>query len=129
MAHRPFADDQDVFEAAEAIWPRLERSDWLEALAQHPRIGERPAGDWERGEQSGVASATTDTRRALAEGNREYEHRFGHVFLICATNRSADEMLAELRQRLTHDAETEIRIAAEEQAKITRLRLRKLVTG
>ena len=82
---------------------------------------------WARQEQSGMATAAAETRQALAEGNQAYERRFGHVFLICATGRSAEEMLAELRRRLGHDPARELKVAAGEQAKITRLRLEKLV--
>lgn len=128
LAARPFGDDQQVFAKAERLWWALDPADWREAFAQHPRIGETSGGDWERQEQSGVATATAEARQALAAGNRVYERRFGHVFLICATGRSADQMLAELRCRLANPPDEESRIAAAEQAKITRLRLEKLVT-
>lgn len=126
---RPFASDAEVLEAAERAWWGLQPADWLEALARHPRIGEtsKDAASWSREEQSGVVKAAAEVRAALAEGNREYEKRFGHVFLICATGRSAEEMLAELRRRLGHDPARELEVAAGEQAKITRLRLEKLV--
>lgn len=125
-------------EAAERAWWGLPPADWTEAFGAHPRIGEagndggrrRATGApaWPQEEQSGAADATAEARRALAEGNRKYEKRFGHVFLICATGRHAEEMLAELRRRLHNDPAAELRIAAGEQAKITRLRLEKLVT-
>lgn len=129
LAQRPFADDGSVFARARAVWEGLSREDWLEAFAAHPRIGERQraVGERERREQAGVDSATAGTRRALDEANRAYEAKFGHVFLICAAGKSADEMLAAARARLRNDPETELRIGAEQQALITGLRLRKLV--
>ena len=95
------------------------------------RIGERVSEEgqtatWSRQEQAGVGSATEGTRQALAEANRAYEARFGHVFLICATGRTGEEMLAELWRRLENDPEAELTEAADEQRKITRLRLEKL---
>ncbi len=135
LAARPFASDAAVFTAAERVWWALDHDDWLEAFARHPRIGDRTpvaappaARDWARQEQAGMAGASEECRRALVEGGHAYENRFGHVFLICATGRGADDMLAELRRRLRHDAATEFRVAAGEQAKITRLRLEKLVS-
>lgn len=136
---RPFASDAEVLEAAERSWWGLTPADWLQAFARHPRIGDASKGErgragtsaatWSREEQSGVAKAAAEVRAALAEGNREYEKRFGHVFLICATGRSAEEMLAELRRRLGHDPARELEVAAGEQAKITRLRLEKLAAS
>lgn len=128
VAARPFADDRAVLEAAERLWWALGAGDWLEAFAGHPRIGERARDDWARGEQVGVEAGGAETRRALAAGNGEYERRFGHVFLICATGRSADEMLSALRRRLDNDPARELQVAAGEQAKITRIRLKKLVS-
>lgn len=131
-ALRPFASREALFDAAERVWNALSVEDQLEAFAHHPRIGARP-GELERRfastaalsgrEQAGVASASTPVIAALREGNVAYEERFGFVFLVCATGKSADEMLALLRERLTHDRATELRIAAAEHAKITRLRL------
>lgn len=135
---RPFADDATVFASADRLWRDLNADDWLEAFGHHPRIGDRiptveAAEDvastrdhLARTEQAGMDSAVDDVRARIERGNREYERRFGHVFLICATGRSADEMLASLEERLEHDAATELRIAVGEQAKITRLRLNKL---
>lgn len=129
LAARPFASDAALYETAERVWWELEPADWRAAFAHHPRIGARDPGDaWARSEQAGVAGAGAHARRDLARSNRAYEERFGHVFLICATGRTAAEMLGELRRRLAHDAATELRVAAAEQAKITRLRLEKLVT-
>ena len=137
LARRPFGEDARLFEAAEEVWWSLGPEDWREAFAAHPRIGERvPSGAqdaeaeaWSREEQAGVEGSADATRRALAEGNRAYEERFGHVFLIYASGKSGEEMLAALRERLENDPEEELRIAAGEQAKITRDRLEKLTEG
>jgi OHCU decarboxylase len=128
LAARPFGSDGALLASADRIWWALGREDWLEAFARHPRIGERAAEEWSRGEQAGVNGATAAIRAELAERNRAYEKRFGHVFLISATGKTAEAMLGELRRRLANDPATELRIAAGEQAKITRLRLEKLVT-
>jgi len=131
LAARPFASDAELLAAAERVWWSLGRADWLEAFAAHPRIGARAEAmtDWGRREQAGANGAAEATLAALAQGNRTYEERFGHVFLICATGRTADEMLGALRARLTNDPATELRVAAEEQAKIIRLRLDRLVVS
>jgi|SRR5947209_10810095 len=133
-ARRPFASADDMLRAADAIWAGVDRADWLEAFAAHPRIGDLESlrkkfaatADWARGEQAGVGGADEEMIRALAEGNREYEAKFGQIFIVCATGKTAAEMLGILRGRLANDAETELRIAAAEQAKISRLRLEKL---
>jgi len=136
-SRRPFSSLDDVLAAADAAWWALDPADWDDAFAAHPRIGERkaaPAQDaraaaWSAQEQSGAASAAEDTAAALAEGNRAYEARFGRIYIVCATGKSAEEMLGILRSRLANDPEAELRVAAGEQAKITRLRLEKLVAG
>lgn len=125
---RPFEDWQSMIETAGRTWSALEPGDWQEAFRAHPRIGESKKGArWSTAEQSGTHSASSETMNALAEANREYEQKFGHVFLICATGRTADEMLANLRERMKNDASAELRVAAGEQRKITALRLEKLV--
>ena len=131
LAARPFASDAELLATAERVWWGLGRADWLEAFAAHPRIGDsqKAVTDWARREQAGADGAAVATLTALAQGNLTYQQRFGHVFLISATGKSADEMLGALRGRLTNDPTTELRIAAEEQAKITRLRLHKLVVS
>jgi 2-oxo-4-hydroxy-4-carboxy-5-ureidoimidazoline decarboxylase len=129
-AGRPYARKEDLYAAADAALQRLDTADVDEALAGHPRIGERPGGEeasWSRREQSGLASATDDTLAAIAEGNRAYEARFGHVYLVCAAERGADELLALLQQRLHNDPETERRVLRAELAKINRIRLGRLV--
>ena len=136
LAHRPFGTVVRVLNEADEIWWSLEPDDWREAFDHHPRIGEQTAASpqgaaakaWSADEQRGASTAREDTREALAKANREYERRFGHIYLVCATGKSAEEMLALLRRRLSNDPATELRVAAGEQAKITRLRLQKLFT-
>jgi OHCU decarboxylase len=134
MLHaRPFRDGMRLDRAIEHAFDTLEADDWLEAFAAHPRIGEKKerlaafahAEDSER-EQAGVRGAHVATLAALSDGNRRYEEKFGHVFLVCATGKSADEMLAILRSRLANAPAAELSIAAGEQKKITRLRLAEL---
>jgi OHCU decarboxylase len=124
---RPFVDAAQLLDAADDVWWSLEGGDWLEAFSQHPRIGERASG-WANEEQSGVVGTTDATVKSLAKLNQTYERKFGHVFLISAAGKSAEEMLAELQRRLGNDPATEIRAAAAEQATITKLRLRKLLS-
>jgi OHCU decarboxylase len=133
---RPFSGAADVFSRADDIWRRLAPPDWLEAFRAHPRIGESvsaPDGsatsDWSRQEQAGASRADAATREALAAGNAEYERRFGYIFIVCATGRSAGEMLTMLQARLPNDPAVELQTAAEEQRKITRLRLEKLLSA
>ena len=134
-ALRPFSTEAELLDAADEVWWELDREGWLEAFRSHPRIGERKAEAgqtereqrWSRGEQSGMDAAEDETRRALAELNRRYEERFGYIYLVSAAGKTADELLSILRERLGNDPETELRVAAGEQAKITRLRLRKLL--
>jgi OHCU decarboxylase len=123
----PFADNDALLAAADDIWWRCDAADWLEAFHCHPRIGEQRDGDARSAEeQAGMSRAGEATRRALAEANRQYEDRFGYIYLICASGKSGEEMLDTLRSRLTNQPDNEIRVAAEEQRKITRLRLQKM---
>lgn len=132
---RPFADADALFAAADEIGAGLSRDDWLEAFAHHPRIGDLESlrtrfadtAFWAAGEQAGTATASEAVLRALAEGNRAYEERFGYIFIVCATGKSAGEMLNLLRARLPNDPAAELSVAAEEQRKITCLRLEKLL--
>lgn len=124
---RPFHDAADLYGAAEHLWWSLGGDAWLEAFSHHPRIGEHAAG-WAGDEQAGVGSASNATMTTIAALNAEYERKFGFVFLICATGKKADEMLDELRRRLGNAPEAELRTAAAEQSKITRLRLERLLT-
>jgi allantoicase len=118
----PYSSVAALMRTANRIWWTLERQDWLEAFAAHPRIGERSSG-WSSDEQAGTRGAEAQVMEELAAKNRAYEERYGHVFIVCATGKRADEMLAILESRLASDPEHEIRIAAEEQRKITRIRL------
>jgi OHCU decarboxylase len=132
---RPFADPAALFRAADDLWGALSEEDWLEAFRAHPKIGEQKAaavqseqaGNWSAQEQSGVDDAAIETKAALAAGNQEYEERFGFIFIVCATGRTSEEMLAVLQDRLHHHPGTELHVASEEQRKITRLRLEKLL--
>jgi 2-oxo-4-hydroxy-4-carboxy-5-ureidoimidazoline decarboxylase len=137
VARRPLMDEASLVAASDETWWSLETSDWAEAFSRHPRIGERKApqsaspqsGAWSTQEQQNVAVAGDTLQVALAVGNREYEARFHRVFIICATGRSAPEILQVLRRRLQSDDATELREAAEEQRKITNIRLKKWLLG
>ena len=124
-AARPFTDIESMARTADGVWTRLSAADYLEAFAAHPRIGERAGPAWSAEEQAGVADGA---RERFAQLNRAYEARFGYIFIICATGRSGAEMLEALERRLGNDAGREIEIAAEEQRRITRLRLDKLTS-
>lgn len=131
MTRRPFKTDAKLLFAARNEWFGLTETDWLEAFSHHPKIGDRAAlaarfpatHDLSSKEQSGVGAAGEDVRAALAQANDDYLARFGFIFIVCATGKSAEEMLQLLRGRLSNDRVNELRIAAEEQAKITALRL------
>ena len=133
-SRRPFHTLAVLLREADELWWSLSPDDWREAFDHHPRIGERSAAavqsgqarSWSASEQRGVAAAPADVREALADGNREYERKFGRIYLVSATGKSADELLTLLRARIQNDPETELRVAAAEQAKITRLRLVKM---
>jgi 2-oxo-4-hydroxy-4-carboxy-5-ureidoimidazoline decarboxylase len=125
---RPYASLADLLAAAGAAWAAREPGDLDAAMAGHPRIGERRLSGWSAREQAGVGT-DADVAAALAEGNAAYEQRFGHVFLICATERGPAEILAELNRRMANDPAAEREAAAAEIGKINELRLRKLVTA
>ncbi len=127
VAARPFADAAAMGTVGDAIWWSLAPADWLEAFAAHPKIGDRPTSAWTSAEQSGSQTAADDVRERLATRNRDYEARFGYIFIVCATGKTAGEMLDILERRLPNDSDEELRAAAEEQRKITRLRLAKLL--
>jgi allantoicase len=134
-AQMPFASAAQLLEAADKLWAGLQRDDWLEAFRHHPAIGEKQAKAkqsanalrWSAGEQSASQKGPPEMLAALAATNREYHAKFGHVFLICAMGKSSGEILRNLQERLSNDSEAELRVAAEEQRKITRLRLEKLL--
>ena len=130
------ADDMiELLEDAEEEWNKCSEDDWKEAFSHHPKIGDvesvakrfTSTAQWAAGEQSAVNLASKETIEALAEGNRLYEEKFGYIFIVCATGRSAEEMLMLLRSRLKNNPEEEILIAADEQNKITKLRIEKLL--
>jgi 2-oxo-4-hydroxy-4-carboxy-5-ureidoimidazoline decarboxylase len=129
--NRPFDSPAALFAASDRIWQSLPEEDWREAFDSHPRLGEQKARaattqslTWSAQEQS-AAKPDDAVREALSRGNREYEEKFGRIFLLCATGRSAAEMLEILHTRMNNEAATELREAAEQQRLITRLRLRK----
>jgi 2-oxo-4-hydroxy-4-carboxy-5-ureidoimidazoline decarboxylase len=136
-ASRPHGSADALNAASEAAFAKLRRGDWLEAFTHHPKIGDvaglrekfAATAAWAGDEQRGAAGADEATLQALADGNAAYEERFGHIFIVCATGKSAAEMLALLSERLPNDPAEELRIAAEEQKKITALRLKKLIDG
>lgn len=128
---RPFTMPDDLFSASDAVWSALRVEDWQEAFDSHPRIGEARAVAataqslaWSHGEQR-AANLKDAARAALALGNKAYQEKFGRIFIVCATGKSAEEMLGILQSRMDNDPDTELRVAAEEQRKITQLRLRK----
>ena len=133
VARRPFPDESSLVAASDEIWGRLSAEDWLQAFSRHPRIGERKApaeapstsAIWSAQEQQNVGAARESIQAALVQGNLEYEQRFGRVFIVCATGKSAAEMLEILSLRLRNDDATELHEAAEEQRKITNIRLKK----
>lgn len=142
-ASRPFANREEIAAACERAFEELEAGDWLEAFAAHPRIGEaaetgRQSGRgerWSEAEQSAARLGGADdaagaaVRVELAEGNRRYERRFGYTYVVCASGRSADEMLALLERRLDHEPAFELSVATDEQRRITQLRLERMLRG
>jgi 2-oxo-4-hydroxy-4-carboxy-5-ureidoimidazoline decarboxylase len=132
-ALRPFVDREQWHQAAESAFNRLQTDDWLEAFSHHPKIGDikslrmKYAGnrEWSAGEQSGVAETTESTLTELAQGNAEYEAKNGFIFIVCASGKTASEMLGILQSRLSNDRDREIQNAAIEQRKITHLRIDK----
>ena len=132
VAMRPYRGVESLSLTADEIWSTMEEPDWMEAFAAHPRIGQRKASAgsstsaaWSQQEQSSMGSAAHQVRADLAESNRAYEERFGFTYIVCATGKSADEMLTILQRRLTNDRETELREAAEQQRQIMQIRLGK----
>ncbi len=134
-AERPFEVVAELLESTDRIWWELESKDWLEAFNHHPKIGEKKAAPlqsseaaaWSEQEQAITHTAAEELLQELTALNRVYEERFGFIFIVCAMGKTTEEMLALLRERLHNDHATELRIAAEEQRRITHLRLRKLL--
>jgi 2-oxo-4-hydroxy-4-carboxy-5-ureidoimidazoline decarboxylase len=135
LARRPFASTSQLMAACDAAFAELTRADLLEAFAHHPQIGAdlselrrkfALSAELAASEQAGALAADSGTLEALRDANRVYLERFGYIFIVCASGKSAAGMLELLRQRLGNDPATELGIAAGEQAKITRLRLEKL---
>ena len=132
---RPFASQEELLTCAEKIWWSLKRADWLAAFRSHPKIGEQKAAEkvsiasqtWSQQEQSSLSVAALHTRQELAHLNQEYEQKFGYIYIVCATGKSSEEMLSILKRRMDNAPAEELRVAAAEQAKITELRLKKLV--
>ncbi len=133
----PFESLNQLLLAADQVWAEMDAPDYLEAFSGHPEIGAAPpvleqnfasTANWSAAEQSGVASASDSVRDALREANLAYKARFGYVFIVCASGKTAQEMLDLVQARLAHEPSAELAVAAAEQAKITKLRLRKLGT-
>lgn len=132
----PFNTLDDLKKASDKIWFALSANDWKEAFSHHPKIGDieslkekfADTATWAEGEQSGVKEANEQVLAALQKGNEDYEKKFGYIFIVCATGKSAAEMLALLKSRMINNPAFEIRVSAEEQNKITHLRLEKLFT-
>ena len=135
LAARPFTDRAALHATADAVSVTLQTADWREAFEHHPRIGDVSAlrekfaatASWAAREQSGADPSDEQSLRALADGNRAYETRFGHIFIVCATGLTAPELLERLNERIHNAPESELGIAACEQMKITHLRLDKLL--
>ncbi len=134
---RPIQDEASLVATSDVIWRSLGEPDWLEAFRSHPRIGESHAekdapalsSAWSAQEQQKAAAADEALKMALKWGNREYEQKFGRIFIVCATGKSADEILEILRRRLHNDEATELQEVVEEQRQIMRIRLRRWITG
>ncbi|MFN2438157.1 MAG: 2-oxo-4-hydroxy-4-carboxy-5-ureidoimidazoline decarboxylase [Chitinophagaceae bacterium] len=132
----PFASQTDLLNKASQIWKEdCKKEDWLEAFQHHPKIGdvedfEKKFGstkEWAGAEQGEVKKANVETIRKLAKGNKNYEEKFRFIFIVCATGKSAEEMLRLLEDRLQNNYEDELMIAMNQQNKITQLRLQKLI--
>ena len=134
---RPFTGVGQLHTVAKAVWNGMTPDEWREAFAQHPRIGDikslrkkfSTASDWAKGEQAEASGASERVLKSLYESNNLYEAKFGYIFIVSATGKSAEEMLAILNRRLNNAPSEEIKIAAQEHAKITRLRLEKLLAS
>jgi OHCU decarboxylase len=134
-SRRPYETADALHKTADSVWWKLNREDWLEAFSHHPQIGDKAAigsesaQRWAEGEQSGARAASEDLKTRLARANRAYFEKFGYIYIVCATGRTAEGMLAILNQRLQNDLASELSVAAEQQRLITRIRLDKLLAG
>jgi 2-oxo-4-hydroxy-4-carboxy-5-ureidoimidazoline decarboxylase len=136
-AGRPYMGEDELFHYSDKIWFDLGKEDWLEAFSHHPKIGDieslskkfADTKQWAEGEQSGVNAASREILQELADGNQAYEDKFGYIFIVCATGKTAGEMLEILKERLNNTPETEIKTAMKEQNKITHIRLEKLLNS
>jgi OHCU decarboxylase len=124
---QPFRGRAELLAAADQVWNGLTAADWLEAFAAHPKIGQKTSSEWCATEQRGMDDAGASTRARMAELNAAYEKKFGWIFIVCAMGKGAGEMLEILSNRIDNDPESELQISAAEQAKITKLRLEKLL--
>jgi OHCU decarboxylase len=127
LEQRPFGAVADLLTAADAAAAQLKTEDWLEAFAAHPRIGERSASAWSQSEQAAALNAEADVQQQIAQLNRDYEEKFGFIFIVFASGKLPDEILDLMKARIDNDRETEISNAAAEQQSITRNRLLKLL--
>lgn len=135
LSHKPYSTKEKLFNTAEKVWYSLEEKDWKEAFTHHPKIGELNSLKKKfistktllQKEQSGINTASIKTLTELAKYNKEYEKKFGYIFIVCATGKSAEEMLSMIKKRINNNPKDEIKIAMQEQFKITKLRLEKLV--
>jgi 2-oxo-4-hydroxy-4-carboxy-5-ureidoimidazoline decarboxylase len=130
VARRPLPNEATLLAASDEVWRSLPKSDWLQAFRSHPRIGESSVGEsltaaWSMQEQQKVAAGETSAKVALAHANQEYERRFNRIFIVCATEKSPEQILAILQRRLKNDEAIELCEAAEQQRQITQIRLRK----
>lgn len=128
LGRRPFENADTLHKQAQATWRALSPSDWLEAFAQHPKIGEQSNSKWSRQEQGKAANGTADVLEKIRILNVQYQRQFGYIFIVCATGKSAEEIHSALEERLRHEPPAELQTAAAEQAKIMRLRLDKLLS-
>lgn len=137
VVRRPFGTRGAVLTVADRVWETMQETDWREAFSHHPRIGEQTGAipqtargaAWSAGEQAGMDSAGESLRAELAAVNREYEERFGYIYVVCAAGRTAEELLAFARRRLANDPKAELLTAVQEQEKIMRFRLEKLLSA
>lgn len=133
ISSRPFKSKNEAIEISDLIWNSISKNDWLEAFEHHPKIGDinsmkekySSTRKLAESEQAGVKDSSIDTLSELADYNADYLKKFGYIFIVCATGKSADEMLLIIKERINNDPETEIKIAMKEQSKITKLRLEK----